>query len=311
MRSVSLDVGVLLLAGLCSSCGESSATAPTPEAAALDLPTPASFAEEHGSFASYWHQGVAELSRYSLRQARYGETHEGEAVLVFVTEPFLPDAQVKDDDGDAPDAIAVLKLNAYRRFYTGIYPYSVLTSTFTPEEGGPTLKVTGSVQEWCGHAYTQINRRDGQLELAAHSYFEAEADEARTMPEAALEDGLFAALRRDPSELPTGAVELVPAMHYLRFRHKPARAHAAMATRERARDERFGTVGRYQVRYPELGRELTITYGLSFPHAILGWVDDGPEGRTEAVRTHAILTDYWSHHGADDGAYRAALGLTE
>ena len=119
MRSASC----LFLAALCVSCGQSSSAAtpaPSPEAVSLGLPTPESFAEEHGSFASYWHQGVAELSRYSLRQARYGETHEGEAVLVFVTEPFLPDAQVKDDDGNAPDAVAVLKLNAYRRFHTGI-----------------------------------------------------------------------------------------------------------------------------------------------------------------------------------------------
>lgn len=304
----------LLLAALTLSCGgettSSSSTATTPEAP--ELPSPESFAEDHTDFASYWHQGVAELSRYSLRQARYGETHEGEAVLVFVTEPFLPDAQVKDDDGDAPDAVSVLKLNSYRRFHTGIYPYTVLTSSFSPEDGSPTLKVSGSVQEWCGHAYTQINRRDGQLELSAHSYFEAEADEERAMPEAALEDGLWATLRRDPEALPTGEVELVPGLHYLRFRHKPARAYAARATRERTRDERFdGTVGRYHVVYPELGRELTIYYGLSFPRPILGWEEDGPEGHTEALRTNAILTDYWSHNGADDAGYRTALGLTE
>ncbi len=86
---------------------------------------------EHGAFDSYWYQGKAELTRYALRQARYGETHDGEVVLIFVTEDFLPKLQVKHEAGDAADAISVLKLNAYRRFYTGIYPYTVMTSSFS------------------------------------------------------------------------------------------------------------------------------------------------------------------------------------
>jgi len=39
-------------------------------------------------FGAYWYQGKAELTSYTLEQARYGEVHPGEAVLVFVTEDF-------------------------------------------------------------------------------------------------------------------------------------------------------------------------------------------------------------------------------
>lgn len=280
--------------------------------AQLDLPSPEAFAEDHEDFSDYWHQGLAELSRYRLSQARYGDTHEGEAVLIFVTEPFLPDEQVKDDDGNAEDAVQVLKLNHYRRFYTGIYPYTVLTSTFSPEQGGPALKASGSVQEWCGHAYTQLNRRDGRLQLTSHSYFEDEADREATLPEAPFEDGLMATIRRDPSALPSGEVRLVPGLHYLRFRHREVRPYRAEVSRGEVDDDRFGgRVARLRVRYPELERTLSVYYGRAFPRPILGWEEEGPEGRTEAVRTNAILTDYWSHHGAGDGAYREALGLTE
>ncbi len=107
-------------------------TSSTPAVSSLKLPTSQSFSKQHASFDSYWYRGFAELTRYALRQARYGEQYEGEAVLIFVTEDFLPDPQVKQERGRSPDALSVLKLNAYRRFYTGIYPYTLMTSSFTP-----------------------------------------------------------------------------------------------------------------------------------------------------------------------------------
>ena len=124
----------------------------------LGLPTPSEFAKAHPDFKTYWYQGKAELTRYVLSQARYGDLHGGEAVLIFVTEDFLPKVQVKQERGDAPDALSVLKLNAYRRFYTGIYPYTIMTSSFTPvvPPRAPVLKVSTTVQEWCGQAYTTL-----------------------------------------------------------------------------------------------------------------------------------------------------------
>ena len=40
-------------------------------------------------FGDYWYQGEAEITSYELEQARYGSMHDGEAVLIFVTERFL------------------------------------------------------------------------------------------------------------------------------------------------------------------------------------------------------------------------------
>ena len=39
-------------------------------------------------FGRYWYQGKAELTRYELNQARYGELHTGEAVLISMN-PFV------------------------------------------------------------------------------------------------------------------------------------------------------------------------------------------------------------------------------
>ncbi|MEQ9230208.1 MAG: hypothetical protein RIF46_05960, partial [Cyclobacteriaceae bacterium] len=102
------------------------------------------------SFNAYWSKGGAEITSYDLEQARYGEIHKGTAVTVFVTEPFSKSKQVKLDDyksaGD--DRVNVLKLNLTKKFLTGIYPYSMMLSTFSPLDGSPMIKSSMTVQEW-------------------------------------------------------------------------------------------------------------------------------------------------------------------
>ena len=49
------------------------------------------------AFRAYWFGGKAELNTYRLEQAHYGATFPGEAVLVFVTEDFRVDKQVKSE----------------------------------------------------------------------------------------------------------------------------------------------------------------------------------------------------------------------
>jgi len=68
---------------------------------------------DSNDFSKYWYQGKAEITSYELEQARYGEIHKGSAVLVFVTEDFSKNKQVKLDNPSAnpKDAIPVLKLN--------------------------------------------------------------------------------------------------------------------------------------------------------------------------------------------------------
>ncbi|MEK6223912.1 MAG: hypothetical protein N2A97_03490, partial [Thermodesulfobacteriales bacterium] len=98
-------------------------------------------------FKAYWYDGKAEITSYKLEQARYGELHEGYAVLVFVTEDFSKSKQVKLDNPQNAngDDVKVLKLNRIKKFDTGIYRYSMMDSVFTPIYIGEypnTLKVT-------------------------------------------------------------------------------------------------------------------------------------------------------------------------
>jgi hypothetical protein len=270
------------------------------------------------SFGAYWYQGLAEITSYDLEQARYGEIHPGEAVLIYVTEPFLEDEQVKADDPDAEGAVTVLKLNATRNFLTGVYPYSMMMSVFTPvqrEEHGPTLKVTATSQEWCGHTFTQLGRIADGYRLQLFSYFESEGDQDRTLDSALLEDGLWTTLRLNPDALPTGELRLVPGTIYQRLSHLDLEPHAATATL--SDDPEAPGLQLYTLTYPDLDRTLTIRFTADFPHTIEGWTETrrsgfGPDAQvltTTATRRARDLMAYWSLNSRADVPLREALGL--
>ncbi|MGF1510731.1 MAG: septum formation inhibitor Maf [Myxococcota bacterium] len=261
-------------------------------------------------FGQYWYRGEAEITSYELQQARYGEIHPGHAVLVFVTEPFSRTKQVKLDDpsGARNDAVTVLKLNATRKFNTGIYPYSTMTSSFSPVTGDPTIKITTTVQEWCGHVFSQLNRTSDGYRGKLFSYFESEGDETIQLPEVLMEDALWTQIRLDPSQLPRGPVKVVPAMVHLRFAHRPFRAEAAEASVTETTDG----LREFALRYAH-GRELRITYRAEFPHEIEGWSETVRSGgrrlTTRASRLERIMSPYWRRNSTDDVALRARLGL--
>ncbi|MDP7631996.1 MAG: hypothetical protein QF402_03495, partial [Candidatus Latescibacteria bacterium] len=90
-------------------------------------------------FYDYWGDGRAELSSYRVTQPRYGETHEGHSVMIFVTEEINRQSLIKvESNQPQQERVYTLKLNKTLKFLTGIYPYSVMTSVFSAVEGGPS-----------------------------------------------------------------------------------------------------------------------------------------------------------------------------
>ena len=193
-------------------------------------------------FKDYWYAGEAEITSYKLEQARYGEIRNGNAVLVFVTEDFLPEIQVKADNYSENNA-PVLKLNATKNFNTGIYPYSIMQSTFFPVANNThALKISASIQEWCGHVYAQLNNRE-DFEFTSHSYFQGEADQRLNVEKTWTENELWTKLRIDPKSLPTGEVDIIPALEFIRLKHIEFKAYSATAT---------FSEGNYTLEYPKL-----------------------------------------------------------
>ncbi|UPS90491.1 septum formation inhibitor Maf [Bizionia sp. M204] len=261
-------------------------------------------------FKAYWYTGKAELNSYSLKQSRYGEIRDGEVVLIFVTEPFSLSKQVKLDNPDAAgaDNVSVMKLNNIRKFNTGIYDYSVVSSTFTPinsQKHPHTLKLNTSIQEWCGHTFTQLNLKESNYHFQEFSYFEAEGDTEKDMPIALLEDELMTRIRIHKGQLPLGKTNMIFSTLYSRFNHKDLEATKA----EISKTETDSTTN-YTVQYLNYNRTVTINVEKQFPYKILAWTENNGDGLiTEAQLKKSINEPYWEQKKRSDESKRDALQL--
>ena len=304
-------IPVAALLPLQHSCNEKAGAKEYPEQVAA-LVKPVLLSDE---FKQYWYAGKAELCSYDLMQARYGEIHEGSAVTIFVTEDFSKSKQVKLDNPQTAgnDKLPVLKLNLIKKFNTGIYPYSIMMSVFSPvdiDNYPDAVKVTANVQEWCGISFMQINKQESTFEMNSYSYFEKEGDQSATFKSCIPEDQLWNLIRLSPGRLPVGKQQLLPGSLYTRLTHIPLSVQAAVLTLQ---DE--GTVSIYTIDYTTQKHTITIRFEKSFPHKILGWEEtfpgfDGKLLTTTATLNKTLMSDYWAHHNNSDRVMREQLGLS-
>ncbi|PHN07178.1 hypothetical protein [Flavilitoribacter nigricans] len=270
----------------------------------------------------YWYQGKAEISRYELSQNRYKDNHPGEVVMIFVTEDFLTDKQVKNDNYTNSNSIPILKNNIVKTFPTGIYTYNIMTSVFTPVQPDAhpmTLKVSNSSQEWCGQTYMQINynERKDRYDYLLHSYFENEADKTGNVTATVMEEELFNRIRINPASLPAEDLDILPSAEFTRLTHRPyAPTPATFSLADYQGEEFTGeNLQVYTIRYPELNRTLEIVFEAAAPYRIAGWKDTYPSmfdkqpRSTIAKRTHSVMDAYWSHNSLADMDKRSELGL--
>jgi hypothetical protein len=260
-------------------------------------------------FNKYWYNGDAEITSYRLVQARYGELREGEAVMIFVTEHFSKRSFTKSDVVKGND-VPVLKLNFTKNFETGIYPYSMMNSSFFPVSNGKhSLKVSSSSQEWCGHTYMELLNK-GNFELNIHSYFQGEGLNKKSVKRAYIEDDLWSIIRLNPGQLPLGNLEMYPSFFYLRMIHKDAIPYKCTAS--------IKTMGQstiYTVAYPQLERSLSIEYEAKFPYKILRWEETYPDGKDRKILTtkgemlKQIKSDYWTKNKSQFSYLRDTLEL--
>lgn len=254
-------------------------------------------------FKNYWFSGQAEITSYTLQQERYGEMRQGSAALIYVTEDFLPETQVKADN-PSDQNIPVLKLNKTKNYLTGIYPYSIMSSVFSPlEEKNHALKVSTSVQEWCGHTYTQLNNRS-HFEIRSHSYFEGEADQIFSLNKTYLEDEVWTLIRINPDELPTGTIEIIPSFEFARLRHKEIKPYRADASLKL-----IDGVQIYSLHYPDLNRTLSISFEPVSPYKIIGWEEKTGDFISTAKKDSQIHSDYWTKNKNEHLYLRDSLNL--
>ncbi len=263
-------------------------------------------------FNDYWFSGKAEINTYQLKQARYGEYHEGIVESIFVTEPFLVNEQVKPDNWkDEREQVQVLKHNFLKKFGTGIYPYSMMLSTFTPlDQKQGLIKSTFSSQEWCGQVFGQLNEKNGAYKLLMHSYFEKEGDQTAQLQKVVTEDELWTRIRIDYQNLPVGEFDILPGFYHTRLTHLPTQIETASAALEGNE-----TRTTYSIHFLEQDRKLEITFDTAFPHKIQSWKEAIPNRRnggyltTEATLDQSVNIDYWNYNSVKDKPLRDSLHL--
>ncbi len=262
-------------------------------------------------FKNYWFQGQAELNVYAVEQERYGEIREAQQVMIFVTEDFSKSKQVKlDNPGLAgADRLPVLKLNAIRRFHTGIYDYSLMESVFSPLNGSPAVKNTVSIQDWCGHVFAQFNYTGKAYRTKMFSYFEAEGDLDTVIQNAdLLESDFWTRLRLNPELIKTGRYRLIPSAFFARLRHKSLRAEPADVYFEQPGGN--PNLQTLVIKYPDLDRVVEIQFEPLFPFKIVGW-EERHSGKmiSRGMLQKTIKTAYWNQNQTEDRTLRDSLFL--
>lgn len=263
--------------------------------------------EKHSKFNAYWYAGKAEITSYTLTQVRYGEIHDGIAVNIFVTENFSPKKQVKADYPDKNN-IPILKLNSTKNYTTGIYPYSLMTSTFSPISiNNKAIKISFSAQEWCGNTFVQLNNKVN-FQVDFYSYFESNYDKKISLKKNILENELWNIIRISPTALPIGKLQIIPSFEYLGLYHKKFQSYEAITSLTEKGDFQF-----YSIKYPILKRTLTIKVSKNFPYTIESWEEtSSSRGKlltTTAEKIKTIQSAYWNKNGISDIRERTALGL--
>jgi hypothetical protein len=256
--------------------------------------------------------GKAEVNTYKLEKARYNGVHPGESVLIFVTEPFLVNEQVKSDHPEESESVSVLKMNRIDRFSTGIYDYSVYTSVFTPtSKFDPIypLKATMSSQDWCGQSFMQLNNNKG-FDYMLRSYFESEGDTTQHLDYAINEDNLFNLARVDTALLPKGEFDIVPTMAYLRLSHSPLKAYRGNASLANLENQVI-----YSYDIPELKRGVRIFMNPKNNFQIVRWEEtyptlfDGKLRKSTYTLKHSERLPYWELNQAEDNHLRDSFQL--
>lgn len=283
------------------------------------------------TFESHWQDGRAEIDGYRYEVIRYGQQRLGQAVLIYVTEPFSESRRVKVDHPERtpPDTFEALKLNFVRNFQTGIYDYHTMVSLFTRSRDFSAVKISFSAGEWCGHVYEETQFERHRITDRLTSYFEGESA-VRTLQirkGGLAEDQLFVLLRdlRGGAFLEPGGritVPFLPSPFYRRLGHRQIGWGSADIERLRRPERVQVPAGHFEcdvyvVRVFD-GREGRFWIEQAQPKRVVRWSWTPPasaagrmgrDGCDSGALTGSARIPYWQLNAEGNETYLRELGL--
>jgi hypothetical protein len=237
-------------------------------------PQPEALATPDSLWHSYWQDGKVEVSQYDLQKTIEDSIYHGEATLGFVNEELRTDTHLKPMQADDASAVSVLTLNAYQKFGTS----SLMTSTFSPidtELFRHPLKVSASVQNPSGQAYSQLDLHGRKYVHESKNYLEKNIQEDLEQPATWLEDEVWTRIRIKNSSLPLGEIKMIPSLSYSVVGIASPQATMAKAdTNAYVGTDFVGkSLKQYQLSFKDQGRTVTIVFERAFPNTIIGWTE--------------------------------------
>ncbi|TXC75451.1 hypothetical protein FRC91_12110 [Bradymonadales bacterium TMQ1] len=268
-------------------------------------------------FWERWGDGRGEVSVYRGQITRYGELREAQATLIFVTEPHDRRTWLKDDSVEQLHRVEVMKLNYLLDFQTGVYPYRVMNSVFAPvdhwdaeRERSSPVKMTLSVQEWCGQVFHALWPGRSQYLSRLSSYFDSEGDQeevADVEVGALYADALPLHVREFDGSFLEGAATwtgpMVVPLWQARVEHQPLTV--VLATIARSTLEREGQLlTRFDVTWPGGSRFFEVER-----EAPRGIVRFGAGDGSVFERVSHKRLPYWQLNRSGNKQVREELGL--
>jgi hypothetical protein len=292
-----------------------SGNSPPPEPTTADL-----------GFDARWHDGRAELDGYRYTITRYGQPRQGQAVMIYVTEPWSLSKRVKVEDAskNPADVFEVLKLNVVRDFQTGIYDYNTMASLFVRSQDFSPVELTFTSAEWCGNVYAKVDFEERTVRETLFSYFENESG-SRSLDRptnGVTQEALFVLLRGMRGELlKAGERRTIPLLSGIlesRLRHRPLAWSSAQMERAsqpvsvRVPAGRWSNAVYYEVKVQEggTGRFWIEPDG---DRRILKWSWSKPgngEASESGELTGTLRTAYWKESGSGNEKLLRRLGLS-
>ncbi len=274
-------------------------------------------------FNKLWYDGNAEISVYDVEEYRYGAPRKAERIMVFVTEPLDVETGIKPDTrGEDRKIVKALKLNDLLTFNTGIYKYNVMNSVFVGLENkfglesGQTIKLSMSVQEWCGNVYERVLRKGDLYAGKLFSYFDSEGEknyELENATEIIPEEALLINLRELDNEFvklgESKDVQLLSSMWERRKKHIPIKVFSTKIYKKGGIKIKTA-IGKKEANYFSWKRANSSLFELwvekEYPHRILKWKN---ESSSKGEIRSSIRKPYWELNKNKDEKIRKSMGF--
>ncbi len=227
--------------------------------------------ETNKIFTDYWKNNKIETTKYDLKE---DSISVGEGSLTFNIDYV--------EGVNKTDSIQVLHSDFIGKIHKEDYDYSTMTSIYLPLNltlRPHAMKIVNSVQEPSGNSFLALSQIPKSYEIESENTFKEKTKEHFILERKNSEDELWAKIRMNPNDLPTGDIEIIPSFAYWQsVRKSPSIYEAKAELKDYSGKEFTGKKLKiYNLDYPDLKRNLSIIFEADFPFEIIGWkrVSDG------------------------------------